>query len=92
MRSFKTKLIVLLASSSLMIPSAISAAAETTADTPPTYTYKNGFIHTFVDGMYIPGCYLNVDENTVAAFIPGGVGVIAVDKDAVLPEGSKFLK
>ncbi|MDU0201035.1 MULTISPECIES: hypothetical protein [Paenibacillus] len=90
MSSFKTKLILLLASSSLMVPSVISAATET-ADTPP-YTYSNGFIQTYVHGTYVPGYYLNVDDNTVAAYIPGGVGLVAVDKDAVLPEGSRFLE
>lgn len=90
MKSLKGKLILLLACSSLMAPSAISAATET--ENTPAYMYKNGFIHTFVHGIYVPGHYINIDENTRAVFIPGGVGVIAVDKDAVLPEGSKFLK
>jgi hypothetical protein len=90
MRSLKTKVFLLLASSSLMIPSVINAATETVAT--PAHTYKNGIIHTFVHGIYVPGNYINVDENTVAAYIPGGVGVIVVDKDAVLPEGSKILK
>ncbi|MCY9659323.1 hypothetical protein P5G65_20760 [Paenibacillus chondroitinus] len=90
MRSFKTKLILLVASSSLMLPSAISAATET--ENMPAYIYNNGFIQTNVHGTYVPGYYLNVDENTVAAFIPGGVGLVAVDKDAVLPEGSRFIE
>lgn len=90
MSSFKTKLLLLLVSSSLMVPSAISAATETVET--PTYTYMNGFIHTFVHGIYVPGRYSNVNEDTVAVYIPGGVGVIAVDKDAVLPYGSKILE
>ncbi|MDD9265787.1 hypothetical protein ACFPES_01955 [Paenibacillus sp. GCM10023248] len=89
MKFLKTKLILAVACSSLMAPSVISAATET-ATSP--YTYKNGFIHTFVHGIYVPGRYINVDENTRAVYVPGGVGVIAVDKDAVLPEGSKFLE
>ncbi|MDQ0920585.1 hypothetical protein [Paenibacillus sp. V4I5] len=90
MRSLKTKLALLLACSSLMAPSAISAATET--GVTPTYIFKNNLIHTFVHGIYVPGRYINVDEDTRAVYIPGGVGVIAVDKDALLPEGSKFLK
>lgn len=86
MSSFKTKLILLLAGSSLMLPSAISAATET-VDTP-TYTYQDGFVQTLVNGTYVPGYYVNVSEDTVAVYIPGGVGLIAVNKDAVLPEGS----
>lgn len=73
-----------------MVPSVISAATAETVDTPP-FMYNNGFIQTYVHGTYVPGFYLNVDEDTVAAYVPGGVGLIAVDKDAVLPEGSKFL-
>lgn len=89
MKSLKAKFILLLTCSSLMAPSAISAATET--ENTPTYIFKYGFIHTFVHGIYVPGRYINVDENTRAVYIPA-VGVIAVDKDAVLPEGSKFLK
>ncbi|KRE68911.1 hypothetical protein [Paenibacillus sp. Soil750] len=89
MKFLKTKLAVLLATSCLMVPSVISAATETDA---PYYTYQNGVVHTLVHGVLVPGRYTNVDEDTVAVYIPGGVGIIAVDKDAVLPWGSKVLE
>ncbi|CAN7639628.1 hypothetical protein [Paenibacillus sp. LjRoot56] len=87
MKFLKTKLAVLLATSCLMVPSVISAATETDA---PTYTYQNGYIYTLVHDIYVPGRYL-IDEDTIAVYIPGGVGIIAVDKDTVLPEGSVYL-
>lgn len=89
MRSFKTKLILLLACSSIMVPSVISAAE--TSDMP-IHTYKDGFVQTLVNGTYVPGNYVNVNEETVAVYVPGGVGLIAVDTDAVLPEGSIVLE
>ncbi|OCT13563.1 hypothetical protein A8709_18390 [Paenibacillus pectinilyticus] len=88
MSFLKTKLILILACSSLMVPSVISAATETPAT--PSYMYLNGSIHTNVHGIYIPGRYL-VDEDTVAVYIPGGIGILAVDKHTVLPEGTIFL-
>lgn len=88
MNFFKTKLALALVCSSLMVPSVINAATETVD--PPAYTYINSSIYTFVNGVYVPGRYL-VDEDTVAVYIPGGVGIIAVDKDTVLPLGSKYL-
>jgi archaellum component FlaG (FlaF/FlaG flagellin family) len=89
MSTFKTKLVLLLAISSLMVPSVISAA-ET--EDMPIHTYKDGFVQTLVNGTYVPGNYVNVSEDTVAVYVPGGVGLIAVDTDAVLPEGSIVLE
>jgi hypothetical protein len=89
MKFLKTKLALLLATSCLMVPSVISAATETAVDAP-SYTYMNGYVYTLVQDIYVPGRYL-VDEDTVAVYIPGGVGIIAVDKDTVLPEGSVYL-
>lgn len=89
MKFLKTKLALLLATSCLMVPSVISAATETVD--APTYTYMNGYIYTLVHNTYVPGRYL-IDEDTVAAYIPGGVGIIAVDKDTILPWGSKYLE
>lgn len=88
MNFLKTKLSLALVCASLMVPSVISAATEDVD--PPAYTYINSSIHTFVNGVYVPGRYL-VDEDTVAVYIPGGVGIIAVDKDTVLPFGSIYL-
>ncbi|MNR13313.1 hypothetical protein D3C85_1297100 [compost metagenome] len=89
MKFFKTKMMLLAVCSSLMVPSAISAATEDVVDAP-TYLYLNGSIHTLIHNLYIQGRYV-VDEDTVAVYIPGGIGIIAVDKDTVLPEGSVLL-
>ncbi|UJF34415.1 hypothetical protein [Paenibacillus hexagrammi] len=90
MKALKTKLALLLTCSSLLVPSVVSAA--TTDDTEaPMYIYKEGFIQTNVHGIYVPGHYINIDDDTRVAFLPGGIGIIAVDKDTVLPEGSKYL-
>ncbi|MDR6550706.1 hypothetical protein [Paenibacillus qinlingensis] len=88
MSFLKTKLMLLVACSSIMVPSVISAATETVD--APDYTYMNGSVHTLIHGIYIPGRYL-IDEDTVAVYIPGGIGIIAVDKNTVLPEGSIVL-
>ncbi|OAS19323.1 hypothetical protein [Paenibacillus oryzisoli] len=90
MKLLKTKLAVLLAASCLMVPSVINAATDT--EEASYYTYENGVVHTLVNGFLVPGRYLNVDEDTVAVYIPGGVGIIAVDKDTVLPWGSVVLE
>ncbi|KRE82468.1 hypothetical protein ASG89_14520 [Paenibacillus sp. Soil766] len=88
MKLLKTKMALLLATSCLMVPSVMSAATETVD--APTYTYMNGSIYTLVQDTYVPGRYL-INEDTVAVYIPGGIGIIAVDKDTVLPWGSKYL-
>lgn len=85
MKSLKTKFIVLLACSSLMLPGAVSAAT-TTKEIP---TFSNTIAQTNVNGINVPGIYI-VTKDSRVAYIPG-VGIVVVNKDVPLPPGSSYV-
>lgn len=78
-----------------MLPTVVSAATE--VDTKDASTPINSLTwfgssipQTNVNGIYVPGIYVFTKDSRVA-HIPGGVGLVVVNKEIPLPEGSYYL-
>ncbi|MCR8630482.1 hypothetical protein [Paenibacillus radicis (ex Xue et al. 2023)] len=99
MNLLKTKFSALVVCSALMLTSAagVAAAADSTTQTPttihvtppPLIFWSVG--QTMVNGTYVPGNYL-IGKDSKVAFIPGGVGLVVVDKSIALPVGAYYVK
>jgi Cu/Zn superoxide dismutase len=92
----KTKLSVLVTCSALMLPTVVGAEAavdptnpSSAITTPPSSTALS-IGQTNVNGVYITGNYVTNMDSRVA-YIPGGVGLVVVDKGTALPSGSYYL-
>ncbi|KIL40874.1 hypothetical protein SD70_10600 [Gordoniibacillus kamchatkensis] len=92
MKMLKTKLSVLAMCSAFMLPTAVSAATadDSTKAAAPLTFFGSAITQTNVHGVLVPGIYINF-ENCRVAFVPDGVGIVVVDKNLVLPQGSKYL-
>ncbi|NOU94294.1 hypothetical protein GC093_13850 [Paenibacillus sp. LMG 31456] len=75
----------------------VAAAADPATPSTPTSTVKTpplifwSIAQTMVNGTYVPGNYV-VNKDSKVAFIPGGVGLVVVDKSVALPVGSYYVK
>lgn len=87
MRWVKGTLSALIVGSALLIPSIASASPAAPASSIAKISWS--ITHTNVDGILVPGIYVNTKDAKVA-WIPD-VGIVVVDKDTALPKGSSYL-
>lgn len=95
MNMMKTKLGILAMCSAFMLPSVAGAATTTdstkTTDSKATPTVKAVTTgQTNVNGVFVPG-YYTVNPDSRVAYIPGGVGLVVVDKSTALPPGAYYV-
>lgn len=99
MNLFKTKLCTLTLLSAFLLPAAASAAASTDSTTSTTTTSTSTvaapqaaspIVQTDVNGVLVPGLYL-INSDSRVAFIPGGVGLVVVNKGTALPLGAYYV-
>ncbi|WP_079909482.1 hypothetical protein [Paenibacillus sp. 32352] len=94
MKKLKTKLSIITIGASLMLPAAVGAAAPTDTQKPsttdPGTIVISQTVQTKVNGTYVPGIYVT-NKDSLVAFIPGGVGLVVVDKGTALPKGAYYV-
>jgi len=90
MRFLKSKLSVLAVCSAFTLPGA-AYAAESPPAVPPAPLSMISIVKTAVNGILVPGNYA-VNKDSRVAYIPGGVGLVVVDKSTALPPGAYYLK
>ncbi|OXM84492.1 hypothetical protein [Paenibacillus rigui] len=101
MNLFKTRLCTLTLLSAFLLPAAASAAASTDSTTSTTTTTTSTstvaapqaaspIVQTDVNGVLVPGLYL-INSDSRVAFIPGGVGLVVVNKGTALPLGAYYV-
>ncbi|WP_282942228.1 hypothetical protein [Paenibacillus sp. RC67] len=95
MKMVKTKLSMVVLGATLMLPAAVgAAAAEDTSKSStaePTTITVSSTVQTNVNGTYVPGIYVT-NQDSLVAFIPGGVGLVVVNKTTALPTGAYYVK
>lgn len=93
MSKSKLALGVLALSAAIMVPAVVGAATTDNTTTKTTTLGSTVTISTYqtnVNGVLVPGYYVfNADSRV--AYIPGGVGLVVVDKSARLPVGAYFV-
>jgi hypothetical protein len=72
---------------SILLPTVVGAAATTSPASLPGAAIPE----TKVNGVSVPGNYV-VNADSRVAFIPGGVGLIVINKDVPLPKGAYYVK
>ncbi|WP_028552750.1 hypothetical protein [Paenibacillus sp. UNC451MF] len=94
MKLLKTRLSVLVVGTSLMLPAVVGAApvedAANSSSTAPETMIISSTVQTNVNGTYVPGIYVTTNDSMVA-FIPGGVGLVVVNKGTALPNGAYYV-
>ncbi|UUZ82443.1 hypothetical protein LJK88_50175 [Paenibacillus sp. P26] len=79
MKSSKKKLASFVLSSALMLTAVAGTALADPADGSTTVS-DTSTVQTYVGGVWVPGSY-QVTGDSRAAFIPGGVGLVVIDKN-----------
>ncbi|MDF2963761.1 MAG: hypothetical protein K0S39_5496 [Paenibacillus sp.] len=95
MKLKKTKLSLLVACASLMLPAVVSAATTAEPTSSPVKVISPSQLifnitQTKVNGILVPGNYVT-NKDARVAYIPGGVGLVVVDKATALPSGAKYV-
>lgn len=94
MKMLKTKLSLIVIGATLMLPAAAgAAAAEDTSKSSPTAPATitvSSTVQTNVNGTYVPGIFVT-NQDSLVAFIPGGVGLVVVNKATALPAGAYYV-
>lgn len=92
MKTLKTKIAVLAMCSALALPAAASAATATDSNPPAAapVVVVSSIAQTNVNGVLVPGIYV-INNDSRVAYIPGGVGLVVVNKNTALPIGAYYV-